>query len=255
VLPALMAKLGDRVNRGRIPILGRRRPKSGESRAWTFVLDRVMQHPALSAALAIAALVALATPGLTLRTQLPSFTDLPKSLSIVKTYDRVQAAFPGSPAPAEVVVEAADVTAPSVRRGIAELRQKALASHEMAEPIQTQINASHTVARISIPLAGDGNDTQSQHALTTLRTTVIPATIGAVAGTAVAVTGETAGSSDFNDTMKSHMPLVFAFALAFVFVLMLATFRSIVVPLKAVALNLLSVAAAYGVLVAVFQHR
>jgi RND superfamily putative drug exporter len=255
VLPALMAKLGDRVNRGRIPILGRRRPKSGESRAWSFVLDRVMRRPALSAALATGALVALALPGLTLHTQLPSFTDLPKSLGIVKTYDRVQAAFPGSPAPAEVVVDAADVTAPSVRRGIGQLRQQAVASGEMAQPIQTHVNASHTVARISIPLVGDGSDTQSQRALTTLRTKVLPATIGAVAGTTVAVTGQTAGTSDFSSTMKSHMPIVFAFVLALVFVLMLATFRSIVVPLKAVVLNLLSVAAAYGVLVAVFQHR
>ncbi|HEY3218697.1 MAG TPA: MMPL family transporter, partial [Candidatus Limnocylindria bacterium] len=207
------------------------------------------------AALATGALVALALPGLTLHTQLPSFTDLPKSLGIVKTYDRVQAAFPGSPAPAEVVVEAADVTAPSVRRGIAQLRQQAVASGEMAQPIQTHVNASHTVARISIPLVGDGSDTQSQRALTTLRTKVLPATIGTVAGTTVAVTGQTAGTSDFSSTMKSHVPIVFAFVLALVLVLMLATFRSIVVPLKAVVLNLLSVAAAYGVLVAVFQHR
>jgi RND superfamily putative drug exporter len=83
---------------------------------------------------------------------------------------------------------------------------------------------------------------------------VIPATIGAVAGTEVAVTGQTAGTTDFSKTIESHMPLVFGFVLALVFVLLLVTFRSIVIPAKAVLMNLLSVGAAYGILVAIFQH-
>ncbi|HET7146686.1 MAG TPA: MMPL family transporter, partial [Gaiellaceae bacterium] len=107
---------------------------------------------------------------------------------------------------------------------------------------------------VSIPLRGNGEDDASVAALETLRGQVVPATIGKVAGAAVAVTGQTAGTSDFNETMKSHMPLVFGFVLALVFVLLLVTFRSLVVAAKAVLMNLLSVGAAYGILVAIFQH-
>src|SRR5919197_1390236 len=190
VLPAVMAKLGDRVNRGRLPFLGRRKPNAGDSRLWSAVLDRVVRRPALSAVLAIRA-----------------------------------------------------------------LERKALATGEMKQPIQIRVNADGTVARVSIPLVGDGNDGRSQHALRTLRSDVIPQTIGAVPGTTVAVSGMTAGSTDFTNTMKSHVPLVFGFVLALVFLLMLVTFRSIVIPAKAVLLNLLSVGAAYGVMVAIFQNR
>jgi RND superfamily putative drug exporter len=190
-----------------------------------------------------------------MHTQLPSFTDLPKSIGIVKTYDRIQAAFPGAQTPADVVVRADDVTAPAVRKAIAALERRALASGRMSQPIQTRINAEHTVATISIPLQGDGNNDASKRALATLRDEVVPATLGQTAGVEVAVAGQTAGTSDFNETMKSHMPLVFGFVLALVFLLLLATFRSIVIPVKAVLLNLLSVGAAYGVLVAIFQHR
>src|SRR5581483_8989728 len=213
------------------------------------------RKPALSAALASTALVALTIPALQLHMQLPSFTDLPKSLGIVKTYDRIQTAFPGAQMPADVVIEAQNVKAPAVQRGIRALDAKALATGEMKQPIQTRINADGTVARISIPLVGDGNNSRSQHALQTLRHAVIPPTIGAVPGATVAVSGMTAGSSDFNNTMKSHVPLVFGFVLALVFLLMLVTFRSIVIPAKAVLLNLLSVGAAYGVLVAIFQNK
>jgi RND superfamily putative drug exporter len=125
----------------------------------------------------------------------------------------------------------------------------------MTQPIQTRVNPGRTVATISIPLQGDGNDAASQQALRTLRDRVIPATVGAVGGTEVAVAGQTAATSDFNKTMKGHMPIVFGFVLALVFALLLVTFRSIVVAVKAVLLNLLSVGAAYGILVAVFQHR
>jgi RND superfamily putative drug exporter len=125
----------------------------------------------------------------------------------------------------------------------------------MTQPIQTRINASRTVEVVSIPLRGNGEDAESLAALKTLRGEVVPATIAKVAGATVAVTGQTAGTSDFNQTMKSHMPLVFGFVLALVFVLLLATFRSVVIAAKAVLMNLLSVGAAYGVLVAIFQHR
>ncbi|HEY6017958.1 MAG TPA: MMPL family transporter [Gaiellaceae bacterium] len=255
VLPALLSKFGDRVDRGRIPLLGRLQARRSEPRVWSFVLDRVVRRPALSAALAAGLLVALALPAFSLHTQLPSFTDLPKSIGIVATYDRIQTAFPGAQTPAEVVVKADDVTAPAVQDGIRQLERQALATGQMTQPIQTRVNPSGTVATISIPLQGDGNDSAAQQALQTLRDRVIPATVGAVGGTEVAVAGQTAATSDFNRTMKSHMPIVFGFVLALVFALLLVTFRSIVVAVKAVLLNLLSVGAAYGILVAIFQHR
>jgi RND superfamily putative drug exporter len=253
VLPALLAKLGHRVDRGRIPLLARR--GGGESRVWGFVLDGVLRRPVLAAVLSGGALLALAVPALSLHTQLPSFTDLPKSLPIVSTYESIQRAFPGAQTPAKVVVSAPDVGAPQVQLAIADLKRRALASGQMFEPISTEVNPAHTVETVSIALAGNGDDSTSVAALGALRDRVIPSTLGHVAGVEAAVTGETAGTHDFNEQMKSHAPLVFAFVLALCFVLLLVTFRSIVIPTKAVLLNLLSVGAAYGLLVLVFQHR
>jgi uncharacterized membrane protein YdfJ with MMPL/SSD domain len=140
-----------------------------------------------------------------------------------------------------------------VRSAIADLKREALATGQMTGPVSVKVNPAHTVARVEIPLRGDGEDAQSTAALKTLRQTVIPSTIGTIAGAESAVTGETAGDHDFGQTMKSRFPYVFAFVLGLAFLLLLVTFRSIVVPLTAIALNLLSVAAAYGVLVWVFQ--
>jgi RND superfamily putative drug exporter len=253
ILPALLAKLGHRVDKGRIPFLGRRAGR--ESRVWGFVLDRVLRHPVLSAVVSGGALLALAAPALTMHTQLPSFTDLPKSLPIVRTYESIQRAFPGAQTPAEVVVAADDVKAPQVQQAIGQLEGNALASGQMFKPISTEINPAGTVETVSIALAGDGSNDASVAALHTLRNNVIPSTVGQVKGVDAAVTGETAGSHDFNQQMKSHAPIVFAFVLALCFLLLLVTFRSIVIPIKAVLLNLLSVGAAYGLLVLVFQHR
>ena len=105
-----------------------------------------------------------------------------------------------------------------------------------------------------MPLSGKGTDSTSYRALDTLRGQVIPATVGQLPGVKAQVTGQTAGSKDFNDSMKAHLPLVFAFVLTMAFLLLLITFRSIVIPITAIVLNLLSVGAAYGVLVLVFQH-
>jgi uncharacterized membrane protein YdfJ with MMPL/SSD domain len=253
ILPALLAKLGHRVDRGRLPYLGRRAP--GESRVWGFVLDRVLRRPVVSAIVSAGALLALAVPALSLHTQLPSFTDLPKSLPMVRTYEAIQRAFPGAQTPAKVVVAAGNVTSPRVQRAIGSLERQALASGRMFTPISTEINPKHTVETVSISLAGNGSNAVSVAALQTLRDRVIPASVGRVPGVEAAVTGETAGTHDFNEQMKSHAPLVFAFVLALCFLLLLVTFRSLVIPVKAVLLNLLSVGAAYGLLVLVFQHR
>ena len=119
------------------------------------MLDRVLRRPALSAALSGGALLALAVPALTLHTQLPSFTDLPKSLPIVRTYEAIQRAFPGAQTPAKVVVAAGDVTSPRGAAGDrASSKQRALATGQMFEPISTEVNPAHTVETVSIALAG-----------------------------------------------------------------------------------------------------
>jgi RND superfamily putative drug exporter len=179
---------------------------------------------------------------------------LPKSLPIVRTYEAIQRAFPGAQTPAKIVIAASDVRSPQVQQAISRLESQALATGQMFQPVSTEVNPAHTVETVSIALQGDGTDAKSTAALRTLRQQVIPATVGGVQGVEAAVTGETAGTHDFNEQMKSHAPLVFAFVLALCFVLLLVTFRSIVIPIKAVLLNLLSVGAAYGLMVLVFQH-
>jgi uncharacterized membrane protein YdfJ with MMPL/SSD domain len=255
VLPAVLSKLGDRVEKARVPFVGRLRHRNhGESRVWGWILDRVLARPALSATLAAAALIALALPALNLHTTNPSVAGLPRSIPIMKTYDRIQAAFPGGPLPAQVVVQAQDVTTPAVRHGIRQMTDRALATHQLNGPVSTHVSPDRHVAVVSIAMQGDGTNKASETALATLRETVIPQTIAKVDGVKADVTGMTAGSKDFNDALQSHLPFVFAFVLGLAFVLLLVTFRSIVVPLKAIVLNLLSVGAAYGVLTYVFQY-
>ncbi len=254
VLPAVLSKLGDGVEKGRVPFIGRMRHRNhGESRVWGWVLDRVLRRPVISLVLAGSLLIALAIPAVNMHTVNAGASGLPKDLEVTKVYDRIQAAFPGGPLPAIVAVQADDVTRPEVQSAVKAMTDKALASGQMSEPVTTDISPDKTVEVVSIPMNGNGTDKVSESALATLRDSVIPATIGQVGGVQADVTGMTAGSTDFNDSMKSHLPIVFAFVLGLAFLLLLVTFRSIVVPLKAIVLNLLSVAAAYGVLTLVFQ--
>jgi uncharacterized membrane protein YdfJ with MMPL/SSD domain len=146
------------------------------------------------------------------------------------------------------------VTAPPVRAAIDELHRRAVASGRMSEPVQVQVNPSRTVALIDVPLRGDGENATSMRALDTLRGEIVPATVGKLPGARVGVTGDTASSSDFSKLLKERSPLVFAFVLGLAFLLLLVTFGSIVIPIKSILLNLLSVGASYGVLVGVFQH-
>ena len=247
VLPALLGKLGDRVDKGRI-----RRPRT-TSRVWNAVLAPVMRFPLVAALLSAAALVVLAVPVLRLHTTLVGPADMPRDLAIVRTYEKIQKAFPGAQQPAQVVLRAADVDAAPTRAAIGKLQTLALASGQAKQPIETQVNASHTVARIQVPLVGTGENAKSMAALATLRTRVLPASIGQLPGAVYAVTGETAGTHDFNTRIKQTFPLVFAFVLGLAFLLMLITFRSLIIPITSIVLNLLSVGAAYGVLVWIFQ--
>jgi len=183
----------------------------------------------------------------------PGASDLPQSTAALRTFNRIQRVFPGGGAPAIVVVEARDVEAPSVLAAGAAFERAALASGQMSQPITFVVNPARTAAIIQVPLAGTGEDAASTSALAILRDKVIPATLGRVPGVRVAVTGETAGTNDFNALMRHRFGWVFGFVLLLAFVLLLVSFRSLVIPITAVILNLLSVAAAYGVIVALFQ--
>jgi RND superfamily putative drug exporter len=253
VLPALLGWLGDRVDRGRIPYLARRRRHAGEARLWGFVLDRVLHRPALSAGLAAGFLLLLAAPALALKTADPGINAIPHDLPIMQTYERIQTAFPGGPMPAVVAIQAPDVNAAPVRSAIAALRRQALATGRMSDPITVQESRDRHVALVSIPLAGNGTDDASLRALARLRGDVIPHTVGALSGVEVAVAGTTAQSKDFGDLMAVRQPIAMGFVLLLAFLLLLVAFRSVVIATKAVVLNLLSVAASYGLLVAVFQ--
>ncbi|MBD0283615.1 MAG: MMPL family transporter [Thermoleophilaceae bacterium] len=253
VLPAILHKLGDRVERGRVPLVGRLRRPAGESRLWGAILRPVLRWPAAAALVSAGVLVAAAVPTLEMHTKLPSFTDLPRSVALVATYERIQRAFPGSQTPAEVVVKADRVTAPAYRQAYREFRRRALRTGLLFRPFHVFVNRDQTVGRIEFAIAGSGADATSYEALSALRDDVVAPIAARLPGAEVAVTGETAATHDANETMKSRAPLVFAFVLGLAFLLLLLTFRSIVVPLKAILLNLLSVGAAYGVLIMVFQ--
>jgi len=254
VLPATLSWLGDRVDRGRVPFVSRLRRDDGQGRIWSAIVTLVMRRPVVSIVLAGGLLVALAVPALELRTVQPGVETFPQSLPAVQTYNRIQAAFPGSEIPAEVVVQAPDVAAPAVQEAIGQLEWRALASGQMHEPITVDVNEGGTVATVAIPVDGKGMDKVSEAALATLRDDIVPTTVGALPNAEVGVTGMTAQSKDFTDKLTSVAPLVFGFVLLLAFGLMLVAFRSLVIAVKAILLNLLSIAAAYGVMVLVFQH-
>jgi uncharacterized membrane protein YdfJ with MMPL/SSD domain len=251
VLPAVLYKLGDRVDRGRIPLF-RGRPR--DDGVWSRLIAGVLRRPLLWALLSGGLLFVSALPALHMQTKLPNLTDLPHDLQIVRTYERIQEAFPGSQTPAVVVIKAPNVASKTMQSAYELFRRRALATGELFAPFTVAVNPDKTVARIDFAIAGNGTDTASNRALQTLRETVIPPIAATLPDTQVAVTGVTAGTYDFNRQMRSRLPYVFIFVLSLAFVLLLLTFRSLVIAATAVALNLLSVGAAYGILVAVFQE-
>ena len=252
VLPAVLSKLGDRVDRGRVPFISRLRRTDGEGRFWGAILDRVLRRPVVSVVLAGGLLLAIAAPALQMSTVQPGIDTFPQHL--LTTYNRLEVAFPGTEISADVVVKAADVESPEVQAEIQALTDAAVGTEVMNQPVDVSVNPEGTVAVVSIPVAGNGSDGPSNAALDALRDDIVPATVGSLSDTEVAVTGMTAQTRDFDAQMNTTAPLVFAFVLLLAFLLMLVTFRSLVIAIKAVLLNLLSVAAAYGVLVLVFQE-
>ena len=253
VLPAVLCRLGDKVDRLRIPFIGGRKG-AGQGRFWARVVGGVMRRPVLWAALSGGLLVALAIPAAQLRLQSGGPDSFPQSLPVMQAYNHMQEAFPGTALPANVVVKAPDVNSPEVQAAIQELRDRAVATGRAHEPMTVDVNQAGTVANITVPIDGNGTDSVSEASLAALRNDVVPETVGALPDTEAGVTGLTAGWIDSKNEIKSQLPGVFAFVLLFAFILMLVAFRSLVIAVKAIVLNLLSVAASYGVLVLVFQH-
>ncbi|MDQ0906817.1 MMPL family transporter [Streptomyces canus] len=261
VLPALLSLLGERVEKGKIPFLHPesrlRRKRSGnrESRFWTAVLKGVLAKPVVSVVVAAGALLAIAAPALGMKTQnLTLDQEFGDSLPIVQTYNRVNDAFPGGSDPAEVVVKAADINAPEVVGALAEFKERAISSGASRGPVEIKLHDAQNLAFVYVPLVGGSDFDKAGRSLDTLRDEVRPATLGKVDGVEAPITGQVAGSEDFNDQLTGAVVPVFAFVVVFAFVLMLLSFRSLTVAITSIVLNLLSVGAAYGILVAVFQH-
>ncbi|MEU5307618.1 MMPL family transporter [Streptomyces sp. NPDC021562] len=257
VLPALLSLLGERVEKGRIPFLRRRGRRSGpgESRFWTAVLRGVLARPLVSVVVAVGALLAVAAPALGMKTsQLTLDQEFGHSLPIVGTYDRLNQAFPGGSEPAEVVVRAKDINAPEVRQALTDFRERAISSGASRGPVDIKLHDDANVALISVPLVGGSDLDKAGRSLEKLRDEVRPATLGKVDFVQAPITGNVAGNEDFNDQLMGSVVPVFAFVVVFAFLLMLLSFRSLTVAVTSIVLNLLSVGAAYGILVAVFQH-
>jgi RND superfamily putative drug exporter len=251
VLPALLGRLGDKIEKGRVPFLHRLKSKDGEGRFWGAILDRVLRRPLVSFLAASAVLLALIIPAFQLNTAATTVEDI--SIAEIEPARKFTKAFEGGKEPAIVAIKAADTRAEPVQEAIASLRAKALASDQMGGPIDIEASRDGTVTTVEIPLAGKGTDDESIAALQTLRNDFVPQTIGQVDGVEYAVGGTTAADKDWSDKMTTTAPLVFGFVLLFAFIVMLISFRSIAIALKSIVLNLLSVGAAYGVLVAAFQ--
>jgi RND superfamily putative drug exporter len=253
VLPALLSLLGDKVELGRVPFLGRAGRQADGGRFWTAVLDRVLSRPGRSAVLATGLLLALAAPALSMHTEFLSVQQmLPSSTPIIQRYDHIMAAFPGGPTPAVVVVKAPDIRSAVAQRQIAALTS--YRSSALGQPVHTTVYPAANLAEIDIPLAGSGNDAVSRQALATLHDTIVPATVGKIPGGTALVGGDLAQRLDWNSQMASSIVPVILFVMGITFVLMLISFGSLVIAATSMALNLLSVGAAYGALSAVFVH-
>ena len=253
----MLELLGPQIDRGRIPFLPHLRTEPADSRFWPAVVDRVLRRPVLSCALSAGLLVALALPALWLHVSKPSDEALSAqnepALATLgarprgvpehgRAGDRRRRRPAGSSDAARARARAAARGSPS--RAASRTRRSRVSG-----------GADGLGASLELPLTGAGDNAASRHAIEILRDELVPATLGRVPGVETAVTGATAEDVDFTRQMKHGVPYVIAFVLVLAFLLLLVAFRSIVVPLKAIVLNLLSVGAAYGVLVLVFQHR
>ena len=251
VLPALLSWLGDRVDKGRVPFLGRRRAAAPPSKVWSALVRRVVRRPLLWGGTATVVMLAIATPALGIRLAYPAI-DAPQDLPVVSTIEAIHAAFPQSPAPAEVVITGQHLTGPAVTSAIGKLESLAAKGGPIREPVTATSVADSRALIVSVPLAGNGGDSASYTALDALRDQILPQTFGGT-GVTYAVAGDTAANHDNAGELSARTPLVLAVVAAVAFCLLLLSFRSVVLPLVSIVLNFLSVGAAYGLITVIFQ--
>ncbi|MEK7281274.1 MAG: MMPL family transporter [Chloroflexota bacterium] len=253
LLPAVLGLMGDRVNALRLPLIRLKgsttRNKNGGF--WGWVTVRVMQYPVLSISVTAALLIASAIPFFDIKTGAAGISTLPDSFQSKQGFLILQEEFSTGPAvPAEVVIDG-QINSPPVMESIERLKAN-LQSDGIFGPARLVTNPNGDLALLSVPVAGDANSDEAFNAIRRLRSHYIPQAFDGVQAE-VLVTGATAFNVDFVDLTNSFTPFVFALVLGTSFILLTVVFRSLVIPAKAILMNLLSVGAAYGLLVLVFQ--
>lgn len=257
VLPAMLAKLGRWIDRPRVPLVWRLSARSnGEPRFWKAILKPSLRRPGVALVVAGGALVALAIPAAGMTLNSPSDADLPRSIPIMQTYDRMTAAFPSKGAVHAIAVRAPADAVAATESAVTDLTRRIQADPGFADDSAPRVtrSADGRIFVIAAAIPHRGSSPEADQSLLWLRANALPATVGAVAGAEFAVSGETAGNNDFVDNMTSSLPWVVTIVLLLTFLVMLWTFRSPVIAASAILLNLLSAGAAYGVLVLVFQN-
>jgi uncharacterized membrane protein YdfJ with MMPL/SSD domain len=249
-LPALLSILGDGVNRGAIPVLGRPRGEGGG--AWARMVGAVMQRPMIAALTAAGVLLALAWPVTQLRLGEPDITVMPNSVDAVQAVEALGAHWPaGSLLTLDVVVPHA--TAPATQAAIARLAPALLAVQGLSGPARLTVSSDGTVASVSVLMAGGANDPANWQIVRQVRSAVVPALVRGLPGVAAYVGGDAAVSLDETGVYTDALGRIVLFVLSLSFVLLLLVFHSVAIPAKAIVLNLLATGAALGALVAVFQ--
>jgi RND superfamily putative drug exporter len=256
VLPALLAKLGRRVDRPRVPLLWRLTHRAGPPRVWPRLLRPALRFPLVTLLLSVAALGALAWPALDMKLKSTSESDLPRSIPVIQSYDRLTSAFPSEGTNHVIAVKAAPAQAGEVRAALTDLsgrtRDNPLFANVDAPVIR--VSADERVTTLDIPTTAQVGTDEGARSLDALRTALVPATVGTVAGAEYAVGGGIAQDADYTGNLTDRMPVVIGFVLLLTFLIMAVTFRSLLVALTALFLNSLSAAAAFGTLALVFQH-
>ncbi len=255
VLPAILAKLGRWVDRPRIPFLWRlTAPRASGPRFWPAVLRPVLRRPAVALVVAVAALLALAAPALGMRLKFPGAEDLPRTTAVMQAYDRLTAAYPSAGTTHLVAVRA-----PAGRAGAVRASLDALMSRTEGDPLyardrfsQPRVSADGRVSYVEIATPNPDGSRAASRSLAKLRSVLVPETVGTVPGAEYAVGGFVAVSEDYAAHIAHQLPIVIGMVLLLTFVVLVLTFRSVVVAITAISLNLLSAAAAYGLLQVVF---
>jgi uncharacterized membrane protein YdfJ with MMPL/SSD domain len=252
LLPAILGLIGDGVNRLRVPWFGRHTGEAEEGRFWGAVVRAVMRRPWIYLVTFTALLVALAVPASGLTLGASGVSTLPNRLESRRGYEALVRDFPqASAAPALIAVEG-DVRSPAVQTAITKLRAQ-LARDPVFGRSDLRVSTNGDVAAIGVEVGGDKTGQRALDAIRRLRSAVIP-TLFAGTHAHVLVGGDTADNVDFIDAMNDWLPIVFAYVLGFSFVLLTVVFRSIVIAGTSIVLNLLSVGAAYGLVILVFKH-